>query len=466
MKRWLAPVLTGLIMLLPLSAVAQTATVEQQQETLVSLYRQLQANPSSTYVQSRIEAVVTAVRENIQNNLNTKIQEIRSATTEGETITALDRQRTVVDEMEAEQQEAKVDLDLLNNKQKELTPLTESGGSIPAEMLTDFVTNQADIAIAEARLDVIETELIAQTERLDKLSADLRRAQLSVLFSVLRHAIVVLVVLLLAYLIRKLFFRRVTDQERRYRLNKLVSTVAYVFILFWLLGAVIAEYPSVLASVAIVGAGLAIALQDIVKDIVGWFMIVQSKLYTRGDRIRIGAITGEVINIGFLRTSLLEVGTGSAGDKRQVLERTGKVVSLPNATILSQDIGNYSTTSQFVRAEMRIIITFYSNWRKAQEIARNIIDKHTLVYNEQESTQEQYRARMLFLPRQTRGNQVYFDIVDDGIELTLRFTTPIGERRPIVSAIADEILEKFLKDDEINLAYHTIRSIPTPDNTV
>ena len=65
----------------------------------------------------------------------------------------------------------------------------------------------------------------------------------------------------------------------------------------WLLSKLVSDHPNVIASLAIVGAGIAVALQDIVKDIVGWIIVLQRRLYTLGDRVSIGNHTGDVIEI-------------------------------------------------------------------------------------------------------------------------------------------------------------------------
>ena len=127
---------------------------------------------------------------------------------------------------------------------------------------------------------------------------------------------------------------------------------------------VYSKNPGILASFAIVGAGIAIAMQDIIKDIVGWVVIHQSKLFSQGDRVSIGQKTGEVIDIGLLHTKVLEIGMPPDG----VLEQTGKVLSIPNSKVLSEYLNNYNTTSDFVKAEMKLTITFESNRRKAEEL--------------------------------------------------------------------------------------------------
>ena len=63
-------------------------------------------------------------------------------------------------------------------------------------------------------------------------------------------------------------------------------------------------------ALGVAGAGVAVALQDLLASIAGAFSIGFSKLYVVGDRVQIGDTRGElVIDIGLLRTTLMEVGS-------------------------------------------------------------------------------------------------------------------------------------------------------------
>jgi small-conductance mechanosensitive channel len=64
-------------------------------------------------------------------------------------------------------------------------------------------------------------------------------------------------------------------------------------------------------ALGVAGAGVAVALQDVLASA---FSIGFSKLYTVGDRVQIGDIRGDVIDIGLLRTTLMETGNWVSKD--------------------------------------------------------------------------------------------------------------------------------------------------------
>ena len=66
--------------------------------------------------------------------------------------------------------------------------------------------------------------------------------------------------------------------------------------------------------IGVAGAGIAFALQEIIASFAGWFAIALSNFYRTGDRVQLGGIKGDVIDIGVLRTTLMEVGEWVKGD--------------------------------------------------------------------------------------------------------------------------------------------------------
>ena len=102
--------------------------------------------------------------------------------------------------------------------------------------------------------------------------------------------------------------RRFGRADARYKVRKFVVFSGYVSILLFL--AILFEDRLGRLSFAfgVVGAGVAVALQDVLASIAGAFSIGFSKLYAMGDRVQIGDTRGDVIDIGLLRTTLLETG--------------------------------------------------------------------------------------------------------------------------------------------------------------
>src|SRR3990167_7672152 len=87
---------------------------------------------------------------------------------------------------------------------------------------------------------------------------------------------------------------------------------------------------------SVIGAGIAFSLQEMITSIAGRITVVFGNLYRIGDRIQIGDMQGDVINIGFLRTSLMEIGSWVKAD-----QYTGRIIHITNSTVLKDSLINY-----------------------------------------------------------------------------------------------------------------------------
>lgn len=448
-------------MSMPVAISAQDAPKIVDETILKELYVQFLKDPTNEFIIKRIDDERSSIRSTIEE----EFQKIVAPPPEeaeidpSEFTKALDRQKGVIAALQERSRERKVDLDLLIAEEKRfyLRPQSATGTTISDadkfRITKSYEGLLAKKTILEERISVLETLIYQQNARLSKLEYQQRLVQFEILIAIGKYLLIFLAIWFIERTIRLHVLIRIKQADRRYSVTKTFSSIIYIVTFSVLIGTIFAKNPGVLASLAIVGAGIAIALQDVVKDIVGWLVIFQNRLYSTGDRITIGGSTGEVIDIHVLRTTLLEVGIPPAG----VLEHTGKVLSVPNASILTQSITNHSTISDYVNAEMRITVTFESNWKKAKQILEEIAEEETRQHSEREKSQQINRTRMMYIVRQATGPRVYTDIASDGIEFLLRFSVPLGAKWPVVTSLSEKIMDRFNAEQDIELAYKTIR---------
>jgi small-conductance mechanosensitive channel len=440
---------------------AQTSEVKKVDDTqLVQLYELQLENSEDTFLQKRINEEREDIRNTIEEELNILVAipaNEEKIDDSGELSKAMDRQRNLIQALQERLRERKIDLDLLVAEEQKF--YLQDVAFFGTGVIADFRTTKshqgllAKKAVLEERITLIESLIPHQQERLSRLVVDQRRQQFGSLIDLGMYAGIILLILLIERFIRRLLLVRIPNRSVRYSVIKFFSGGTYTLIFLWIFGAVYSKNPGILASFAIVGAGIAIAMQDIIKDIVGWVVIHQSQLFSQGNRVSIGQKTGEVIDIGLLHTKVLEIGIPPDG----VLEHTGKVLSIPNAKILTETLNNYHTTSDFVKAEMRFAITFESNWRKAEELLTQILQTETQEYATRDQRQQSMRTRTMYVPYDPGVSHVFKNIAADGVEFQLRFTVPVGMYRTVVSMLSDKILEAFAAESDIELAYKTTR---------
>jgi|ERR1700693_1072339 small-conductance mechanosensitive channel len=155
--------------------------------------------------------------------------------------------------------------------------------------------------------------------------------------------------------------------DARYRVRKFVAFFGYVCVVLFL-GILFEDRLGRLSfAIGVVGAGVAVALQDVVASIAGAFSIGFSKLYTVGDRIQIGDTRGDVIDIGLLRTTLMETGNWVSKDLYN-----GRIVRIPNSTVLKGTVFNYSQGFQFLWDEIKLLFTTTSDCHYAREMLMRV----------------------------------------------------------------------------------------------
>ncbi|MDD3897033.1 MAG: mechanosensitive ion channel [Candidatus Peribacteraceae bacterium] len=445
---------------MPYAAQGQEAAKPIDPTTLTQLYEQLQAQPENAYIQQRIDNERQNIRTQIEEELIGSIAPTDDALSETDLPQAVEKQKRVVEGLAGKLAERKADLELLNTEEQQfyLSPQAATGALDTQFRLTQSHPELlARKAVLEDRIAILDSLLSLHQSKLQKLMLDQRLQQFSFLRSVGLYALILLFIWLLERFVRTTILIRIPRLEVRYAAVKIFTASVYAIAGLWIVSITLAKQPSIVTSFAIVGAGIAIALQDVVKDILGWFMIRQNQLFTQGQRVTISRFTGEVIDIGILRTKLLEVGAEGS----PVLERTGKTLSVPNSLVLTQETINHNATSDFLRAEMPVTVTYESNWERAETILKRILEEETSTFGEVDQRQYAMRTLLYYIPRQSRGPAVHVKLGADGIEFTLRYFAPIGEQRPVATVIAKRILRAFKEAGDIELAYKTTRSYST-----
>jgi small-conductance mechanosensitive channel len=151
--------------------------------------------------------------------------------------------------------------------------------------------------------------------------------------------------------------------DARYRVRKFVVFSGYFSILVFLVFVFEDRLGRLSFALGVVGAGVAVALQDVLASLAGAFSIGFSRLYAVGDRVQIGDTRGDVIDIGLLRTTLLETGNWVSGDLYN-----GRIVRIPNSTVLKGIVFNYSQGFRFVWDEIKVVFTSASDCQIAREM--------------------------------------------------------------------------------------------------
>ena len=269
---------------------------------------------------------------------------------------------------------------------------------------------------------------------------------------ILTSIIIVLFLYLIRFVILKLVWRNTKDVKVRYQWNRALS-INIPFTGIILIGAVwVPAFKQFGAFLGIITAGLAIALKDPITNLAGWLFILFRKPFVLGDRVQVGNHTGDIIDIRLFQFTMLEIGNWVEAD-----QSTGRIIHLPNGKVFLEPQANYSTGFEYIWNEIKVLITFESNWTKTKSILEEIINKHAknIDLKAKKEILEASKNYMIYYKNLTPI--VYTSVKDSGVQLTMRYLCNPRKRRGSENEIWENILIQFDEQQDIEFAYPTTR---------
>lgn len=246
----------------------------------------------------------------------------------------------------------------------------------------------------------------------------------------------VLVVVILVRYVQRVLGRYVEDTQRRYRLRKLVTIGGYAVALI-LISIVYSDKLSGLTVMfGVLGAGIAFALQEVIASVAGWIALSFGRLYDVGDRIQLGGIKGDVIDIGVLRTTLMECGGWINGD-----QYNGRVVRVSNSFIFKEPVYNYSSDFPFLWDEIRIPVRYGSNYEIARQGFQQVLEEVTGEHARKLKGEWRRMTDKYMLEDAQLAPMVSLRMDDDWAEFALRYVVDYKKRRSTKDKICSLILK-------------------------
>jgi small-conductance mechanosensitive channel len=159
-----------------------------------------------------------------------------------------------------------------------------------------------------------------------------------------------------------------------------------------------------------------------------------------------------VIDIRLFQFSLLEIGNWVDAD-----QSTGRIVHLPNGKVFVEAQANYSAGFKFIWNEMKVLVTFESNWKKTKNLLQEIIDTYAepTSASAEQKIREASKKYMIFYQYLTPI--VYTKVMDSGVLLTMRYICDPRKRRSSENDLWEQILDVVDQHADIEFAYPTTR---------
>ncbi|MEQ8484373.1 MAG: mechanosensitive ion channel [Pseudomonadales bacterium] len=247
--------------------------------------------------------------------------------------------------------------------------------------------------------------------------------------------VVVVVVALVKYAQRTLG-RYIDNAQRRYRLRKLVTFAGYVVAVLLLSIVFSDRLAGLTVLLGVIGAGVAFALQEIIVSVAGWIALSFGRLYDVGDRVQVGGIKGDVIDIGILRTTLMECGGWISGD-----QYNGRIVRVGNSFIFKEPVYNYSTDFPFLWDEVTVPVRFGSDYELARREFAQVLEAVTGDYARSLQGDWRKMTDRYLLENAQLEPMVTLRLTNDWAEFVLRYVVDYKRRRGTKDRISSGVLE-------------------------
>lgn len=234
--------------------------------------------------------------------------------------------------------------------------------------------------------------------------------------------------------------------SRRFWARQGVHVVVAGVLVLGLVSIWVTPSTDITTGVGLISAGLAFALQQVITSFAAYFVILRGDTFGIGDRITLGGVRGDVVRLGFLKTTIMEMGQPpSVSDSDPAIwvnsrQYTGRLVTVTNGVIFTDPVYNYTREFPYLWEEMMLPITYTDDRARVEQILLDAACAHAVVGNrEAENAFASMRARYA-LSETSLAPAVYWRITDNWLELSLRFLVPHRGVRAIKDRMSRDIL--------------------------
>jgi small-conductance mechanosensitive channel len=230
---------------------------------------------------------------------------------------------------------------------------------------------------------------------------------------------------------------RLSNERRRLATMRLLGRFAVQTVGILLMLLVILGSPGQLSTIlAFAGAGLTVALKDFIVAFFGWFVLMGKNGIRVGDWVEINGISGEVVEIGVLRTVLLE--TGNWADSGHP---TGRRVTFVNSFAIEGHYFNFSTTGQWLWDSLEIGVPAGKDPYALAEAVMQLVTRES-EENTRDAEQEWRRAANSYGVRSfSAAPGIDVQPTGSGVNIHVRYITRAHQRHEMRTKLYREVVE-------------------------
>jgi small-conductance mechanosensitive channel len=272
--------------------------------------------------------------------------------------------------------------------------------------------------------------------------------------------VVLTVVFILAELWRRATLKYIRDVRRRHQFLVIRRIVLWFTVVLAIAFALAAEIGSLATFAGLITAGIAVALQNVILAIAGYFFLVGKYGVRVGDRVQISGVTGNVVDIGLIRLHLMEL--AGAGNDRQP---TGRVVVFSNSIVFQPTVSFYKQIpgTNFGWHEVSLTLSPDTDYRLAEDRVLGAVQAVYATYQKHIEDQHRHIGRTFTLALDVPQPQSRLRLTQTGLEVVIRYPLELEKSAEIDDQIIRELLAALKRPPQLKLVGSgtpNIQSVP------
>lgn len=233
-------------------------------------------------------------------------------------------------------------------------------------------------------------------------------------------------------------YDKFSDNERKiYIFNKKTKIVGTVTIFILLLLIWETHLQNFIYLISFISAGIALSLKDIILNFFSGIYIRLKKPFDVEDRVVVNEIEGDVVNINTMNFEVLEISNREDGE-----QSTGVIINIPNSVVFTTPIKNYTKVFKYIWNEITVKIPLDSNVKKVKSELYRIVNTNEVIQQIPNKMENQINNAItdyrIFYNK--LKPIIYTKVVDDHIELSVRYLVHPKKARNVESDIWNKIL--------------------------
>ena len=363
--------------------------------------------------------------------------------------------------------------------------LTESAKKLRGPIIADLreLTKKSDEIATQADNSSNAAQLAQQKEQLDALTAEFKRisavilpmGKQNILLGIYRTnlanwqatlrtrqrselrslavrlailAIILAVIYGLADVWRRTIFRYVHDPRRRYQFLLLRKVVLWFVIILVIAFAFASQLGSVATFAGLITAGVAVALQNVILSIAGYFFLIGRFGIRVGDRVQVAGVTGEVVDVGLVRLHVMELAGGGESPTGRVVAFSNSIVFQPTAGLFKQIPG-----TSFTWHEVTVTLSPQSDYHAVEERLMGVVETIFKEYQDEMERQRAHVERIVtsgaVASLKPKGRLRF---TSAGLEVSIKFPVSLRKAVEIDDRVTRELLEAINREPKLQLA--------------